>query len=159
MMMLILGALSGIITYICLKSPKTRKEALLFSVVVVLLVVCCYRNADSYDNTQNFSKEYQLMLAGNGFSLQDAKVREAETTVYENIGKWLVAICILVIMFAVATTEELTKDEARTIYKKVLVLLISMLMYMFSLLWGLKLTLLPYIKKNAESKKEIPCLS
>ena len=159
MMMLILGALSGIITYICLKSPKTRKEALLFSVVVALLVVCCYRNADSYDNTQNFSKEYQLMLAGNGFSLQDAKVREAETTVYENIGKWLVAICILVIMFAVATTEELTKDEARTIYKKVLVLLISMLMYMFSLLWGLKLTLLPYIKKNAESKKEIPCLS
>ena len=93
------------------------------------------------------------MLAGNGFSLQDAKVREAETTVYENIGKWLVAICMLVIMFAVATTEELTKDEARTIYKKVLVLLISMLMYMFSLLWGLKLTLLPYIKKNAESKK------
>ena len=153
MMMLILGALSGIITYICLKSPKTRKEALLFSVVVALLVVCCYRNADSYDNTQNFSKEYQLMLAGNGFSLQDAKVREAETTVYENIGKWLVAICMLVIMFAVATTEELTKDEARTIYKKVLVLLISMLMYMFSLLWGLKLTLLPYIKKNAESKK------
>lgn len=159
MMMLIFGALAGVLIYICLKTPQTKKEALLFSVVAALLVVCCYRNADSYDNPQNFSKEYQLVLAGNGFSLQDAKMQEAETTIYENTGKWLVAMCVLVIIFAFAVTEELTKEEARTIYKKVLALIIAMSMYMLSLYWGLKLTLLPYIKKNAENKKETPCLS
>ncbi len=158
-MMLILGAIAGILTYICLKSPNTRKTALLFSVLAALLVVCCYRNADTYDNPQNFSKEYQLMLAGQGLSLKDMQSKEKETTVYENTGSMLVVICALVIIFALAITVELNNDEARTIYKKILVLASAILMYMLSLYVGLKLILLPYIKKNAEQKEETPCLS
>ena len=158
-MMLIFGALSGVLIYMCLKSPKTKKEALLLATLVMLLVVCCYRNADSYNNQENFSKEYQLVLAGQGLSLQDIGQKEMETTVYENTGKWLVVICMLGIICAIVVTEELSKDEARTIYKKVLALVVTMLMYMLSLYFGLKLMLLPYIKKNTECKKEIPCLS
>ncbi len=71
----------------------------------------------------------------------------------------LIVICALVIIFALAITVELNNDEARTIYKKILVLASAISMYMLSLYVGLKLILLPYIKKNAEQKEETPCLS
>lgn len=160
-MILIFGLLAGILTYACLTSPKSKKIALLIAILVALLFVCGYRNASDYDNPKNFSKEYELVLAKQGLNLQDMKAKQTEVTVYEEFGTFFIVLCGIVILVSIGVIEDLEKHEVRKIYKKILALVVVTVMYMLSLLLGLKLTLLPYIKshkKDAETKRESLCL-
>lgn len=160
-MILIFGLLAGILTYACLTSPKSKKCALLIAILVALLFVCGYRNASNYDNPKNFSKEYELVLAKQGLNLQDMKAEQTEVTVYEEFGTFFIVLCGIVILVSIGVIEDLEKHEVRKIYKKILALVVVTVMYMLSLLLGLKLTLLPYIKshkKDAETKRESLCL-
>lgn len=156
-----LALAGGCLIFYCLYSPKTSKIALCLSLFCVLIILIGYKNPDTYQNPDNFSKEYKLSVAGRGETLAQVSLRLSQLSPLEQGGDFLTTVLGIMLIFAPAVIEKIKEMEENQKYVKLIInkclsLLMGVCLYLLSLHFGLEINLLPLIKiKKLQSRKHI----
>ena len=142
--------LASAITYFCLISKSTKGFAVGFSILLGLLIGLGF-NKD-YNNADEFSKEYKIILEARGVSLNEVGVMIANQTPFEKASEVLLVLALLVPLFGVALLDDIKANEIEHLKHKCLSLILLVALYFLSLYYGVELSMLmAWIKKEPKS--------
>lgn len=152
----VMFAVSLIIFWI-LWTDKTKKEAVIFSFIMMLFASMGTVVELSDDPQQYYSQEYRRVSERWGYTEARMISIDMNDTPLERTIKSGVALLGFGFLFVVAVIADLepTKEQKikSELKRKSIIVIVGSLLILCSLYLGLKLTLLPYIKKEERMKK------
>lgn len=144
---------SGVIMFFCLASKKTKKMALWVAIIWASILIISHREAEDYNDPSKCGKELKRVLDQRGMTFAEFGVIMEKRSPLEQGGDYLFLSATVIVICAIAFSGRLEDDREDIKYVKqiryqCLALVVVTTLYFFSLILGIQLMLLPWIKRK-----------